>query len=198
VRQLRRVTDEFFIPLDGVHKAKRPYWYFDDGRRLRRVDAAVDAFCDHSECRPLPAYGFPTGPHTISDWPAHLRDRADLRAALRREADRLHDEYSAPVWLVGSALNDSNKWPRDWDIRITLRPVEIAQLYSGLRRGSFVDLLYDYHEQSRLLSGRLGLNVDFQVYPANYLFRFTGKPRFRLDTRSTWPQNGDSPNFTLV
>lgn len=129
------------------------------------------------------------GPYTLTDWPAHLRNKPDLRAALRKEADRLRDLYSAPaVWLVGSALIDSNEWPRDWDIRITLRGVELAQLYSGLRRGRdmMVTALYDYIEQSRILSGKLGLNVDFQVYPANYLFRFTGKPRFRLDTRSTW------------
>jgi hypothetical protein len=136
------------------------------------------------------------GPYTLIDWPAHLRNKPDVRAALRKEADELRDVYGVPVWLVGSALIDSNEWPRDWDIRITLEPVRMVQLYSVAEMRS--RWLADRHRQSDWLSRRLWLNVDFQTYPATHLDRFTGKPRFRLDTSSIWPQNGDSLNFTLV
>ena len=71
-------------------------------------------------------------------------------------ADQLRDVYSAPVWLVGSALTDSNEWPRDWDIRITLEPVRMVRRYGGAET-LLARWLDDRHRQSERLPGLLGL-----------------------------------------
>lgn len=113
---------------------------------------------------------------------------------LRAEANGIRGLYGVPVYLVGSALMDANEKPRDWDFRITLADEDFALRYGDATEwareganGHWTDIRWrwsdDCVKRSKAASGFLGLNVDFQAYPASYAKRFKGQPRLRLDTR---------------
>ena len=125
-------------------------------------------------------------------WPKHATQY--LRGRLRAEANGLRGLYGVPVYLVGSALLDSNEQPRDWDVRLTLSDAEFARRYGNPERweteggdGQWTKVRWrwsdDCVKQSQRASANSGVLVDVQIYPERYVRRFSGKPRLRLDTR---------------
>ncbi len=147
--------------------------------------------------------------------PAHLRE--DERASktdpkrwpsrwsrLYKEGNGLAGLYGAPVYLVGSALNDANAEPRDWDVRITLSDRSFAARYGSVEQwiregetGNWTSVRWcwsaDCVKQAKHMAGNTRLNIDFQVYPQSYVAkRFDQQPRLRLDTRHRRPlRNGN-------
>lgn len=114
--------------------------------------------------------------------------------------------YGVPVWLVGSALLDSNGDPRDWDFRVVLSDEEFARRFGPPgpleRRGDGFEETWKWIEQmgsglwtsvrwkwaaecvkrSKEVSRRIGLNVDFQIHPKTYAdAQYQRAPRYRLD-----------------
>lgn len=63
--------------------------------------------------------------------PAHLRERTHILRRLQDWANGMRTLFGATVWLCGSALEDTNTDPRDWDIRITLSDRAFALRYGG-------------------------------------------------------------------
>lgn len=125
-------------------------------------------------------------------WPLHATK--DFRKRLRGDATDLAAFYRGPVYLVGSALLDSNAQPRDWDVRITIPNAEFQRRYGDPNRwveeghtGQWTKVRWrwsdDCVKQSQRLSGHLQVLVDVQVYPQSFEGIFTGKPRLRLDRR---------------
>jgi hypothetical protein len=113
---------------------------------------------------------------------------------LHAEANGIRGLYGVPVYLCGSALMDTNEKPRDWDFRITLADADFEMRYGVVdewvkqgQSGYWTDVRWrwsdDCVKRSKAASAHLGLNVDFQAYPASYAKRFKGQPRLRLDTR---------------
>jgi len=127
-------------------------------------------------------------------WPAHLRGNPHLRKKLRREANFLRAFYGMPVYLVGSALIDSNADPRDWDIRIVLDDPQFRRRYGDPddwyhqgQTGAWTRVRWrwsdDCVKQSKRSSAVLGVNVDLQIHPRVMAEAFKYQHRFRLDTR---------------
>lgn len=127
-----------------------------------------------------------------------LWTRADVFVLrFRRNANALACRYGAPVYLVGGALVDEK--PRDYDVRLVLPDEDIMRLYQGdpalqsAHRHSHNEYEpwewmrgYDNLKQSRMLSARLRLPVDFQVQVLFEADRFKAAARRRLDTAPDW------------
>lgn len=99
--------------------------------------------------------------------------------------------YGGPIYLVGSALVDSN--PYDVDIRCAIGKADWLRLFGEpYQRAGCV--AYDWTtsrlawgrdrlKQSRRLSRAYLRNIDWQVQRVEELeHRYAGKPRLRLDT----------------
>ena len=125
-------------------------------------------------------------------WPKHASKY--LRKSLRTEANGLRGLYGVPVYLVGSALFDSNEQPRDWDIRLALPDAEFKRRYGDPERwlfeggdGNWTKVRWrwsdDCVKQSQRCSSNCGVLVDVQIYPESHAKRYRGRPRLRLDTR---------------
>jgi hypothetical protein len=113
---------------------------------------------------------------------------------LQRHGNGLRGCYGMPVYLVGSALQDGNPYPRDWDIRLHLPDSAFEAKYgpvsSWLQQGAsgqwnrtrwrWSD---DCVKQSQAIAADTELNIDFQVMPWCHRETYRGKPRMRLDTR---------------
>lgn len=125
--------------------------------------------------------------------PKHLIDRPQLLRKLQAHGNGLRGHYGVPVYLVGSALEDDNADPRDWDIRLFLPPSHFVRRY-----GSVTDWIIeggtgewtrirrrwsdDCVKQSQRVSEAAKMNIDFQALPWRIRGEFRGKPRMRLDT----------------
>jgi len=126
-------------------------------------------------------------------WPKHVTK--EFRKKLQHVGNGLRGLYGAPVYLVGSALLDSNMYPRDWDIRIMLSDAEFTRRYGNPQtwhaeqaHKNWTRISWrwsdDCVKQSKVESSILGVLVDFQVYPLSiYRKSFRHRPRLRLDTR---------------
>lgn len=107
-------------------------------------------------------------------------------------AERMAEEYGAPVLLVGSALE--KEAPRDIDLRIKLPdeafherygsvPVWIAEgetgQWTGIREGWSNDCTFWTHQGW----DETGLLIDFQVYPLSWAMQKYGDRPTRQLTR---------------
>lgn len=138
----------------------------------------------------------------LKNFPAHLRaDMSQLRR-LRQFANSVSAHYGVPVYLCGSALQDDNADPRDWDIRIRLSHKDFVRFFAPDREdfnavakqweqeldsGEYTNLQWRWARECvrRTKAGwdQTKLNIDFQIYPARYWKQFANEPRLRLDTR---------------
>lgn len=131
--------------------------------------------------------------------PEHLRSklgRARLKR-LRAQANGLRAYYGVPIYLVGSALQDANEDPRDWDIRIMLPDARFQKRFGSRKSwetegatGEYTKIRWRWSDEcvkhSKVLSSRTGLNCDVQIFPASYAReRFPKLPKLQLDTRRT-------------
>jgi hypothetical protein len=116
---------------------------------------------------------------------------------LHRWANGIYGLYGVPVYLVGSALSDSNPDPRDWDVRITLPDKEFAVRFGDPQAwvtegatGIWTRVRWHWADEcvKRAKSGWYAcrLNIDFQIYPRSHVRRIypASFPRLRIDTRS--------------
>ncbi len=147
-----------------------------------------------SKKKPAIVWQYKKGRFPRAGWPKHAT--AYLRKRLRSEGNGLRGLYKVPVYLVGSALLDCNERPRDWDIRLSIPNAEFARRYGDPQRwileghdGQWTSVRWrwsdDCVKQSQQASANCGVLVDVQIYPEAFNGIFTGKPRLRLDTRST-------------
>jgi hypothetical protein len=126
--------------------------------------------------------------------PEHLRNNRQRVRDLRSMANGYAGHYGVPVWLCGSALMDVNSQPRDWDIRVDLPEEDFLRLYGDPvlweeegKTGHWTSVRWQWSgdcvKQSKWGHAKTRLNIDFQVYPADYARRIYGtRPRYRLDS----------------
>lgn len=126
--------------------------------------------------------------------PRHLQENHGRRWLFIRWANFIRGLYGVPIYLVGSALQEYNSDPRDWDIRIRLSNEAFrirfgdpddwtAQGGTGLWtrvRWRWAD---ECVKRTKNAWRHIHENVDFQIYPPAYWRTFAGLPRLRLDTR---------------
>jgi hypothetical protein len=113
---------------------------------------------------------------------------------LRRWALYMAARFNAPVLLVGSALYKSH--PRDIDVRIIISDVQFNARYGVDSHGwtmdgppqKWVDDMGNLCEKEATLAG---LNLDFQVYPANHARQYDGKPCVVLAAPSVFRLEGE-------
>lgn len=127
--------------------------------------------------------------------PNHLSSgvNAALLPRLRAWADGIAGFYGAPVYLVGSALQDGNDNPRDWDIRVELPDEDFTARFGDAEAwtteavtGQWGEVRWRWSaecvKRTRDAWAWTGVNVDFQIYPLSHAQRAYGKmPRLRLD-----------------
>lgn len=127
-------------------------------------------------------------------------------AMLTRFGNMLSALFGGPVYLVGSALQEGNENPRDWDLRLSLpdewfalrydplegvTPTGVAHVVKEWRAqrysGSYTALYWRWADEmvrySNMGRRQCGLNIDFQVYPQSFFDEYKDRPRRRLDTR---------------
>lgn len=135
-------------------------------------------------------------------WPRHIQgERTYIQSFLRRFGNELRGHYGVPVYLVGSALEEDNFNPRDWDIRLCLPDEEFMRHYApGYHNAEKVVLEFnaawgdlwtpthwrwadDCIKQSRRGWKHTHLNIDFQTCTQYMWAQHENKPRLKLDTR---------------
>jgi hypothetical protein len=105
-------------------------------------------------------------------------------------ANQMAARFARPVYLVGSALTSAV--PRDWDVRIVLSNAEFELRYGDSRQYEagawrpkrFPAMLGYYADMAKLTAQAVSaarVNVDFQVHPMRFAYRFKGERRRRLD-----------------
>lgn len=119
-----------------------------------------------------------------------------FRIRFRRNANSLVGRYGAHVFLVGGALEDEE--PRDYDVRIILPDDDFRRLYGGHPLDDKpVESCFDYQmwewrraydglKQSRLMTVRMSVPVDFQVQAESEARVYDRRPVVRLDSTPAW------------
>ena len=169
--------------------------------QIEELERVVAALRDALPALSVPDRDSITLPPNLHLWPAHVREDHVKVWLLMRWANGIRALFGVPVWLCGSALNDDNKNPRDWDVRLILPDDVFALRYANSYRsdavvqqwvkegdtGHFTDLRWDWSDEcvryARHGARHTRLNIDFQVYPESYHQRFfADKPRVQLDS----------------
>ncbi len=131
--------------------------------------------------------------HTSSDIAATWEPDSQKLLVLKRWANGIAAYYGVPVYLVGSALRESNHDPRDWDIRCCLPNYDFMVRYGSAEEwvaegisGNWTRTRWrwsaDCVKQTKHAWRATGaLNVDFQTQPISEWERFNNEPRLRLD-----------------
>lgn len=113
---------------------------------------------------------------------------------LRAWADGIAGFYGAPVYLVGSALQDHNEHPRDWDIRVEMPDDDFSARFGSVEAWTTEAVTGQWGEcrwrwsaecvkRTRDAWRWAMVNVDFQIYPLTHAERAYGKmPKLRLDS----------------
>ncbi len=131
--------------------------------------------------------------------PHHLKANRRLLRALRWNANSLRAYYGVPVYLVGSALLDSNVRPRDWDVRIILSDADFERRYgisAEVFRGSITDERWpdgrwhwadDCRKQSSVMAAHTGVKVVGQFECNGTFGSIRARMSSTLQTRSVTP-----------
>jgi len=126
--------------------------------------------------------------------PLHLKNRLDRWYMLVRFATLRSGLYGVPIYLVGSALQDDNDDPRDWDLRCRFT----NQMFE-VKFGSVNDFLIEAGtgmwtrvshrwsiecvKASKKAWKETHLNVDLQIQTPEQWLQHKNSPRLRLDMR---------------
>lgn len=111
------------------------------------------------------------------------------RESLRLMGNELWREFKAPVYLVGSILNNKNA--KDWDVRIELRDRLFVTRFGSLNdwnfivsKGAWFDLNWNWFKVCKELSDKysslLDLTLDIQIYPYSFAQKFKGKIKYKI------------------
>lgn len=126
--------------------------------------------------------------------PLHLKQQQDRWYSLIRFATLSSGLYGVPIYLVGSALQDDNPEPRDWDLRccfthkmfeIKFGSVKDYIIESGTGIWTIVSHRWanECVKRTKKAWTETNLNIDFQIQPTYIWKRFKHLPRLRLDMR---------------
>ncbi len=128
--------------------------------------------------------------------PQHLWDDPDRFASLTQFAEELWREFDhAEVYLVGSALEDDNPEPRDWDLRLWLMDIQFWDRFGASQKwmeegetGDWTEVRWVWSEVCTAWTKEgcdcTGLNIDFQIYPFEKWLEFLGQPQLLLASNS--------------
>ncbi len=118
--------------------------------------------------------------------PSHITENKLLLEKLRSFANEVAIKYNLPVYLCGSALNENNSNPRDWDLRIWMPDSIFKKLFGSPeiweqegKTGQWTNIRSGWSDICVKITEdgweHTQLQLDCQICPLSYSERAYGK-----------------------